>query len=170
MNRLIAPVVFTLIATTQTGAQTTPRLEIRPVDPPCLTKNGGDNCVRLLACIGRDGRWFRGRALGRGTGRLSGRVNDGVTCEGAWTSRNKMGLGQADVACSDGMRASVFFYYQDEYTGTAKGRGLSNRGDVITSYSGQHVLDYLTPDGKRHAVLPCGRDGIELDEEGLPIS
>lgn len=142
----------------------------RPVEPPCLTTGGRDNCAPLLACIGNEGRWFRGRATGWNRGRLAGRISDGAACEGAWVARNRLGLGQADVAWDDGMRVTVYFYYQDSLTGTALGRGVSNRGAQVRSFSGRHVLDYLTADGQPRAVLPCGADGIELDGEGLPIS
>lgn len=119
--------------------------------------------MRILACIGDQGRWLYGRALGRGQGSLTGQISDGATCQGEWTSRNVLGLGQADVTCSDGMQVTVIYFYQDEYTGTARGQGISNRGDKVLAWSGAHVLDYFRngrPDGT--AALRCGEHDIPI--------
>ncbi|WP_305249204.1 hypothetical protein [Pseudotabrizicola sp.] len=77
----------------------------------CPMTDDGANCVRILACIGEQGRWFHGRAFGRGEGTLAGVVNDGATCAGDWTSRNAFGTGQANVVCDDGMSATVIYFY-----------------------------------------------------------
>ena len=123
----------------------------------CPMTDDQANCVRVLACIGDQGRWFHGRAFGRGEGMLAGVVNDGVLCQGTWTSRNAMGLGQADVVCDDGAAIRVIYFYQDEYSGTAIGRGESDRGDLVQSWSGEHVLDYFrNGDPGAEAVLKCG--------------
>jgi hypothetical protein len=129
----------------------------------CPMTDDQANCVRVLACIGDQGRWFHGRAFGRGEGTLAGVVNDGVVCQGTWTSRNAMGLGQADVVCEDGAKIGVLYFYQDEYTGTALGRGESDRGDLVQSWSGEHVLDYFR-DGNptADAVLKCGTHAIAI--------
>jgi hypothetical protein len=123
----------------------------------CPMTDDQASCSRVLACIGDQGRWFHGRAFGRGEGTLAGVVNDGVLCQGTWTSRNAMGLGQADVVCDDGAAIRVLYFYQDEYTGTAIGRGTSDTGDLVQSWSGEHVLDYLRGGSPTaEAVLKCG--------------
>jgi hypothetical protein len=129
----------------------------------CPLTDDAQNCVRVLACIGDQGRWFHGRSFGRGEGTLAGVTSDGVSCSGAWVSRNSLGLGQADVVCDDGMSVSAIYYYQDEYTGTALGRGLSNQDEVVQSWSGDHVLDYFR-DGSptREAALKCGSYDIPI--------
>ena len=78
-------------------------------------------------------------------------------------SKNALGLGQADVACDDGMSVSVIYYYQDEYTGTALGRGITNGEDVVQSWSGDHVIQYFR-DGSptKEAVLKCGSHDIPI--------
>lgn len=129
----------------------------------CELTDDQSDCVRILACIGDQGRWFNGRAFGRGAGSLAGEVNDGVTCTGNWVSANAAGYGQADVACDDGMTVTVLYFYQDSYTGTAIGRGLSNRDDQIEAWSGKNVLDYFrdgSPDAK--AIMKCGDYGIPI--------
>ncbi|MFM2390212.1 MAG: hypothetical protein RLZZ437_1767 [Pseudomonadota bacterium] len=129
----------------------------------CPMTDDQANCVRVLACVGEQGRWFHGRAFGRGEGTLAGVVNDGVTCQGTWTSRNAMGLGQADVVCDDGATIRVIYFYQDEYTGTAIGRGESDTGDLVQSWSGEHVLEYFRDgDPSAQAVLKCGAQDIPI--------
>ena len=129
----------------------------------CPMTDDQANCVRILACIGEQGRWFHGRALGRGQGTLAGVVNDGVHCAGTWTSRNAFGTGQANVVCDDGMEATVIYFYQDQYTGTAEGKGISNREEVVTAWSGENVLEYFR-DGNptAQAMLKCGSFDIPL--------
>lgn len=134
-----------------------------PSDGLCPLADDSSSCSRILACIGQDGRWFHGRAFGRGAGRLTGKMDDGVTCTGDWVSRNAFGLGQADVTCSDGMTVTVYYYYQDPYTGTATGRGLASTGQVVQSWSGDHVLSYFA-NGKplASARLRCGSHDIPI--------
>lgn len=129
----------------------------------CPITDDQANCVRILACIGDQGRWFHGRAFGRGEGTLAGVVSDGVQCTGHWTSRNAFGTGQADVICDDGMTVTVIYFYQDEYTGTAKGKGISNRHEVVDAWSGENVLSYFrggVPTAK--AQLKCGSFEIPI--------
>lgn len=129
----------------------------------CPMTDDQSSCSRVLACIGDQGRWFHGRAFGRGEGTLAGVVNDGVTCQGTWTSRNAMGLGQADVVCDDGASIRVIYFYQDEYTGTAIGRGSSDKGDLVQSWSGEHVLEYFrNGEPTAEAVLKCGTHEIPI--------
>jgi hypothetical protein len=123
----------------------------------CPMTDDAQNCVRVLACIGDQGRWFHGRSFGRGEGTLAGVVNDGTTCSGTWMSQNAVGVGEAVVNCDDGMSVTVFYYYQDAYTGTALGRGLTNRKDVVQSWSGEHVIEYFKNGSPtKEAVLKCG--------------
>lgn len=133
-------------------------------DSLCPLTDDQSNCVRILACIGRDGTWFHGRAFGRGQGRLVGRISDGRRCTGSWVARGAFGLGQAQVSCEGGMEATVIYAYQDEYTGTAIGRGISNRGEMIKAWSGLHVRDYLRDPDDPEAVprLPCGAHEVPL--------
>ncbi len=130
----------------------------------CPMTDDQNNCVRILACIGTDGDWFHGRAFGRGAGHLVGKISDGRRCTGSWVSHNALGLGQADVRCDGGMSVTVLYTYQDEYTGTAIGRGISSEGEMIKAWSGLHVLDYLrNPDDATAQInLPCGAVQIPI--------
>jgi hypothetical protein len=146
-RRALLPVAFMMMAT-PTLAQ---EAELCP-----LTDAGG-NCVRILACLGDQGRWFHGRAYGRGEGVLFGMVNDGVTCSGTWLTQNARGQGQANVTCSDGMQVTVLYDHQDVHTGTAIGQGIANTKDLVKAWSGNHVLAFFQ-DGsvKATITLPCG--------------
>lgn len=162
MPRLFVPVsvfVFLQLAALAAIAQSG-QLSART----CPTTDDQNNCVRILACIGQQGNWFNGRAYGRGKGALLGVTSDGAQCTGVWTSRNAVGLGQAMVQCDDGMRVTVLYTYQDEYTGTAIGRGVSNRGEIVRAWSGLNVLDYLRdPESASPEVsLPCGPVDIPI--------
>lgn len=154
MPRFFLLPALALLAT-QALAQDAPQL--------CPLTDDSSSCTRVLACIGDDGRWFHGRSFGRGSGWLTGVVDDGVTCTGNWVQQNAFGLGQADVSCSDGMTMTVYYFYQDHYTGTTTGRGLSSTGQVVQSWSGNHVLAYFKGDRPTDtASLRCGAHDIPL--------
>ena len=131
--------------------------------PFCPLSDAQDNCVRILACVGQDGHYFHGRAFGRGTGTLAGVISNGATCTGNWKSRNALGFGQADVSCDDGMKVRVIYTYQEEYTGTAIGRGIANDGTFVKAWSGLHVFEYLQKEtGLPNGVLLCGSQSIPI--------
>ncbi|MDO5633138.1 MAG: hypothetical protein Q4G22_15085 [Paracoccus sp. (in: a-proteobacteria)] len=122
----------------------------------CPLRDDDASCTRVLACVGDQGRWFHGRSLGRGAGDVVGVMSDGVACTGRWTERGVMGFGQADVTCDDGTRVEVIFTYQDRYSGTATGRGLTEDGLAVQVWSGQNVLGYLhQTTGAPTGTLPC---------------
>ena len=138
-------------------------------EPLCDLTDDQTSCSRVLACFGTDGRWFEGRAFGRGTGTVAGMVSDGVSCSGTWTSGNGQGRGEAWVTCDDGMTVTVTTEYQDHYTGTAIGQGVANTGAVVKSWSGLHVADFLRREGNTpQAVLPCGPQDIPISQ-ALPV-
>jgi len=127
------------------------------------------SCSRVLACFGTEGRWFEGRAFGRGTGTVAGIVSDGVSCSGTWTSENGQGRGESWITCDDGMTATVSTGYQDHYTGTTIGQGVANTGVAVTSWSGLHVADFLRRESDRpQAALPCGAQDIPISQ-ALPL-
>ncbi|MDT0682683.1 hypothetical protein RM543_08295 [Roseicyclus sp. F158] len=157
----IASVAVPLPASAQMGAP-------RPAQTPCLAATGEpENCVRILACIGDDGRWFDGRATGWNSGAVTGRTSDGVSCTGTW-GIEPSGIGRAELFCEDGTAASVLSRYQDYETGTTIGEGLTGEGETIRTWSGENVLDFLLEDGT--PTLPCGGDGVDFDRDGIPIS
>ncbi len=130
----------------------------------CETTNDQASCSRIVACIGDDGKWFNGRAFGRGAGVLEGQISNGATCKGRWVERNVLGLGQADVECDDGMTTTVLYTYQDAYTGTAIGNGRTNQGELVEVWSGQNVLAYFQNEDPDNPVisLQCGLNSIPL--------
>jgi hypothetical protein len=129
----------------------------------CPMTDKGGNCVRILACLGEEGRWFHGRAYGRSKGTLSGAANDGVPCAGTWVSQNANGQAQADVTCADGMQVTVLYDYQDVHTGTAVGQGIANTGDLVMAWSGDHVLTFFQNGTvETAATMRCGENMIPL--------
>jgi hypothetical protein len=130
---------------------------------PCDLTDDQSSCSRVLACFGDQGRWFEGRAFGRGMGTLSGTVNDGVGCAGIWTSENADGVGEAQVRCEDGLKVTVLFTYQDSYTGTTTGEGVASTGVAVKTWSGLHVPEFLRSQSKTgEAALPCGAVEIPI--------
>lgn len=122
----------------------------------CPLTSDQNSCSRVLACVGDQGRWFHGRAFGRGSGTVTGRMNDGTACEGSWTQRGFMGFGQATVSCEDGSEVGVLYTYQDEWTGTVTGRGQTADGEAVQVWSGQNVLEYFdNQTGVVPGTLPC---------------
>lgn len=154
MNRLWVPVLLALSG------------PVTADEGLCPLTDGQASCSRVLACVGDQGRWFHGRAFGRGAGRVAGVMSDGVQCEGHWVSRNWAGLGQADVTCSDGAQISVIYTYQDAYSGTATGRGQSSTGEAVQIWSGENVLGYLDALTGRMRVLPCAAGDLLISRAG----
>ncbi|SLN55953.1 hypothetical protein PSJ8397_02956 [Pseudooctadecabacter jejudonensis] len=119
-----------------------------------------DSCVRVLACVGNDGVYFDGEAIGWDTGTLRGFMSDGHDCIGTWSSGGLGGTGFAQLACDDGTTADVIYYSQDPDTGTVIGRGQDSAGRFIKAWSGLNVLAYLTQDSTPE--LPCTAGAIPI--------
>lgn len=134
-------------------------------DLPCKTTPDNSSCAWVFACIGPSGRWFEGRSIGRGQGRLDGKTSDGVACSGSWTNGDGLGaLPMAMFSCQDGTQGSVVYFHQDQYSGTAIGRGTTTRGQTVEVWTGEHVIDFFKRGSPRdQALLLCG-------EEAIPIS
>ncbi|MGP9803697.1 hypothetical protein [Paracoccus sp. NSM] len=129
----------------------------------CPLRSDDSSCSRVVACLGDEGRWFHGRALGRGRGEVLGVTSDGAQCRGQWAERGLLGLGQASVTCQDGTEVGVLFTYQDRFSGTATGRGTTRDGTAVQVWAGQHVLSWLESEtGRPLGLLPCGPEGMLL--------
>jgi len=50
----------------------------------CIATGDTNSCAQVLACIGTNGLWFRGQALGWNEGTLIGEMSDGTACTGEW--------------------------------------------------------------------------------------
>jgi len=120
------------------------------------------NCVRVLACIGDQGVTFDGQARGWDAGAVTGQMSDGTNCSGAWDSNGPMGMGLARLSCSDGTDMDVIYYNQDNLTGTVIGQGQTSTGHAIRVWSGENVLQFLTPQGAYGASLPCVQGDIPI--------
>lgn len=126
--------------------------------PECdLLVGSPDSCSPLVACMPGQGVYFIGRAIGWNTGVLGGYTSTGVACRGTWTTRNMLGLGEANFECDDGLSGTVYFYSIDGLTGTAEGSGLTNGLGRIHGWSGHNIAQFLDPEtGHVDGALMCG--------------
>jgi hypothetical protein len=130
---------------------------------PCEVTPDETSCSLNFACLGDQGRWYQGRAIGRGTGVLDGVTSDGAKCSGTWTNSNAASVGQADFSCDDGTTGTAYYFLQDGYTGTAIGRGMTGKDEPIQAWSREHVIEFLKKgslDGQ--ARLQCGEYSIPI--------
>ncbi|MDP4891560.1 hypothetical protein [Cypionkella sp.] len=131
---------------------------------PCETTPDNRSCARVFACIGPSGRWFEGRGIGRGQGRLDGHTSDGATCTGSWDNGDGLGtLPKAVFSCQDGTQGSVVYFHQDQYTGTAIGRGTTTKGQTVEVWTGEHVVEFFRRGApSAQALLLCGEAAIPI--------
>lgn len=165
MFRLLLPVVVCLIAApVLSDTIILPEIGITPqaAPEPCPNVPGSQaSCSRILACVGNDGLWFDGRAVGWDAGIVTGRMSDGSTCEGEWRSGFAFGTGRSVVSCSDGSRGQVIYYIQHNETGTVEGRGVDTMGRGLKVWTGLNVVDFLK-DASGRPRLPCTDDAIPI--------
>lgn len=151
MNRLILPAI---ILCAQASAQDTGLCQNIPFS--------SENCVRVLACVGDQGVTFDGKARGWDAGTVSGLMSDGTICTGTWDSNGPFGTGIATMSCNDGKGLDVVYYNQDNITGTVIGRGVDTSGRTVQVWTGENVLQFLTPLGAFGAALPCIQGEIPI--------
>ena len=130
---------------------------------PCEVTPDETSCSLNFACLGDEGRWYKGRAIGRGTGVLDGVTSDGAACIGTWTNSNAVNVGQADFTCNDGTAGTVIYLLQDGETGTAIGKGMTTKDAPIQAWSGEHVIEFLKKSSLTdEAQLQCGDHSIPI--------
>ncbi len=134
------------------------------VDPSCQLKPGEpDNCVPLVGCVGDDGRYFVGEAIGWDAGDLTAETDDGLACSGRWQARTAIGAGQANFQCGGELNGVVLFTYQDHTTGTTTGRGATSDGRGLRVWSGHNIRRYIEQQsGSVDAQLMCGTSVVPL--------
>ncbi|MBM9593618.1 hypothetical protein [Roseitranquillus sediminis] len=98
----------------------------------CPHTGGPDNCSRVLACVGDDGLWFDGRAIGWGHGTVAGELSDGTLCTGEWAYQSAI-TSRTYISCDNGMEAVVIAVSQDPPTATSIGEGQTSDGRRITA-------------------------------------
>lgn len=130
------------------------------LDASCMSSDeiGDPNaCSPVVGCIAARDEWFVGQAVGWDEGTLAATTSKGTICTGEWVSRNLAGLGQATFSCDDGTQGSVFFTYQDNVTGTAKGHGLTSDFRRVEFWSGLNIRDFIAREtGEVDPTLMCG--------------
>ena len=126
----------------------------------CAVTGGPDNCVRVLACIGDDGLWFDGRAIGWNHGTIAGGLSDGGICTGSWAYTSQISA-ETRVSCDTGLEAAVVAISKDPATGTTVAEGRTDDGRRVTAWSGEYVMEFLRgPNGT--PALPCTTAPIPL--------
>lgn len=130
----------------------------------CITRPGAsDSCTPLIGCVEAYGLYFVGRAVGFDDGTLAGELSNGATCTGEWTSRNFLGVGQADFTCDDGQWGRAYFTYLHGPTGTATGRGMTAQGSQVRVWSGHEIRAFLRAEtGELDPKLFCAEAEIPL--------
>ena len=68
----------------------------------------------------------------------------------------------ATLECIDGRTGTFRYTAQDRTTGTGLALGRMSDGAYVKAWTGKNVLDYLTPEGERHILLPCGPTVIPI--------
>lgn len=133
-------------------------------DPDCSGDMGDATfCAPILACLETSGVPFTGVAQGWDAGALFGTLGTGAVCTGDWRSRTRLGFGQARFSCDDGQAGTVLFTYQDSVTGTATGRGLTDKGEPVRAWSGHNIRAFLSAEtGAVDPTLMCGGSEIPL--------
>lgn len=128
------------------------------VDMNCQSDMGtGANCVPMVGCVGEEGGYFTGRAIGWSEGTLAVQSSAGAFCSGEWVARNALGVGQAKFVCDDGATGVVFFTYQHPETGTAVGLGTMSDGAKVQVWSGNNIRQFLADQsGDLNSDLTCG--------------
>ncbi len=130
--------------------------------PPCAhMPEGGQTCVRVLACIGDSGLYFDGQARGENVGIILGRTSTGLQCSGHWSTEHADGRGYARLKCAGGFRFYLTFYDQDPQTGTTISAGSDSEGRTIRAWSGKNVLHFLAA-GEDMPSLKCGNRMVPL--------
>lgn len=119
----------------------------------CVVTGGPDSCAPILACVGEDGRWFHGAAIGWETGTIRGAMDDGPTCEGDWSFEPGTASGEASLSCTDGTDIEMTFESLDGETGTSVARGETGDGAPVIAFTGPRVRDYM--------MAEMGADGPE---------
>ncbi len=85
-----------------------------------------------------------------------------ITCAGTWTADGPFGAGMGRMQCSNDTDIGVIYHTQDNETGTVIGNGRDNAGQGLQVWSGENVLEFLTPDGAVSARLPCPDGAIPM--------
>ncbi len=149
------PVIICLAGQTQADDKT-----------DCLAGQG-EACEQILACIGDDGRWFRGEAIGRGpVNDVLGTLDNGIICSGQRMRFNKILSGSVKLTCEDGTQTTVEyeipFLETDFDYGT--GRAQTKNGRAVQLWVGQDLVTSLRREsGGIVSLLPCPGGAIALD-------
>lgn len=120
-------------------------------------------CVLFVGCLGENGAYFTGRALGCTEGTLAVQTSVGVFCSGEWVSRNFLGVGQASFTCDNEETGVAVFTYQDKRTGTATGQGMTSHDRKLKVWTGDNIRQFLAfQSGNIRGDLLCSNVAVPI--------
>ncbi len=126
----------------------------------CDHASNKSDCTPVYACIGEQGEWFKGQALGQTKGSITGKLASGANCTGKW---NASGAGKFDLTCTNGTYMQVYYTENDPATKTAIGQGISMDGRFVQGWSGKDVETFFTdPLSSQRGTLICGSNEVPL--------
>lgn len=126
----------------------------------CDHAHSDNDCTPVYACIGEQGEWFKGQALGQTKGSLTGILASGANCLGKWSSH---GAGKFDLTCTNGTYMQVYYTTSDPVTKTTIGQGISMDGRFVQGWSGKNVQSYFSdPESSQTGTLHCGSSEVPL--------
>ena len=153
MFRLILPVI--IFAGSPLGAQ---YLETCPT-------NSEQPCDQILACIGTDGQWFSGIALGFGPlNSVVGTLDNGIVCTGQRMHYNKTLTGQITLECTDGTQGTVVYENHALHQTYGTGHAQLDDGRAIEVWVAQDIKSALrVVSGDDEDRLLCPDGAFRLD-------
>lgn len=118
-------------------------------------------CVPFVGCSETTGAYYVGRSYGQRSGPVAAISNTGRVCQGRWW-RNALGIGRARFTCDDGAEGEARYTYFDSRSGTATGKGWTNRNEKLRFWAGHHVLSYvLANEGETKDLTACVQDALK---------
>ncbi len=113
-------------------------------------------CTPFMGCIDTNSILFIGFTFGKAKGKLVARTNTDATCVGTWR-RTALGLGKAKFKCDDGRSGRVTYSTLHRTSGTAIGRGRTNKREKVDVWAGHRILEYFARDESiKEGVATCG--------------
>lgn len=126
----------------------------------CTHSSNMRGCTPVYACIGDQGEWFKGQALGQTKGSITGMLASGANCTGKWSSA---GAGKFNLTCTNGTYMQVYYTNSDPVTKTAIGHGISMDGRFVEGWSGKNVGTYFSDvEASQTGSLICGSNKVPL--------
>ena len=122
-------------------------------------------CDQILACIGTDGQWFSGIALGFGPlNSVVGTLDNGIVCTGQRMHYSKALTGQITLECADGSQGTVVYENHAPHQTYGTGHAQLDDGRAIEVWVAQDIKSALrVVSGDDEDRLLCPDGAMRLD-------